>query len=135
MTAEVIYQGNLRTEATHIRSGNTCLTDAPVDNRGKGETFSPTDMVAVAHASCILTIMGLKAIDHEIDITGTTAKTTKTMASNPRRIVRLEVNIDMPDKTYSDKQKKILEKAAYYCPVKNSLHADLEEIIHINWKS
>ena len=134
MTAEVIYQGNLRTEATHIRSGNTCLTDAPVDNRGKGETFSPTDMVAVAHASCILTIMGIKAADHEIDITGTSAKTTKTMASDPRRIIRLEVIIDMPDKSYSDKQKKILEKAAYYCPVKNSLHPDLEEIIHINWK-
>jgi uncharacterized OsmC-like protein len=135
MTAEVTYQGDLRTEAIHIRSGNSCLTDAPIDNRGKGETFSPTDMVAVAHASCILTIMGIKASDHEIDITGAIAKTTKTMAANPRRIVRLEVHLEMPEKKYTDKEKKILEKAAYLCPVKNSLHPDLEEIIQFHWKN
>lgn len=134
MTAEVIYQGDLRTKATHIRSGNTCLTDAPIDNRGKGETFSPTDMLAVAHASCILTIMGIKASDHQIDITGTRIRTAKTMASDPRRIIRLELDIDMPDYKYSKKEKKILEKAAYRCPVKNSLHPDLLEIIRINWK-
>jgi putative redox protein len=133
MTAEVIYQGNLRTFATHTRSGNKCMTDAPTDNRGKGETFSPTDMVAVAHASCILTIMGIKAMDHEIDMTGTRIQTTKTMASDPRRIIRLEVEITMPNKEFTAKEKKILEKAAYLCPVKNSLHPDLEEIIHIHW--
>ena len=133
MTAEVIYQGDLRTEATHLRSGNNTFTDAPVDNRGKGETFSPTDMLAVAHASCILTIMGIKALDKGIDMVGAKISTKKVMGANPRRIIKLDVHIQMPEKPYSDKEKKILEKAAYLCPVKNSLHADLEEVIQFSW--
>lgn len=134
MTAEVTYKGNLRTEAIHIRSSNMMQTDAPVDNRGKGESFSPTDLVAVAHASCILTIMGIKAMDNDIDMEGAKASTLKTMASNPRRVARLEVTIEMPAKSFSDREKNILEKAAYHCPVKNSLSDELEEIIHINWQ-
>lgn len=133
MTAEVIYQGDLRTEATHLRSGNNTFTDAPVDNRGKGETFSPTDMLAVAHASCILTIMGIKALDKGIDMVGAKISTKKVMGANPRRIIKLDVHIQMPEKPYSDKEKKILEKSAYLCPVKNSLHADLEEVIRFSW--
>ena len=133
MTAEVVYKGDLRTEAVHLRSGNHTFTDAPVDNRGKGETFSPTDMVAVAHASCILTIMGIKALDKGIDMEGAKISTKKVMGANPRRIVTLDVHIQMPNKPYSDQEKKILEKAAYLCPVKNSLNDDLEEIIKFSW--
>ncbi len=135
MTAEIIYQGNLRTQATHIKSGNQLITDAPTDNRGKGESFSPTDMVATALASCILTIMGIKAEDKGIDIVGAKAETTKVMASTPRRIARIEVKVTMPDHPYSDKEKMLLEKAAHGCPVRRSLHPDLEEVLEIIWAS
>ena len=134
-TAKVTYQGGLRTEAEHLKSGNKMITDAPTDNRGKGEAFSPTDLVATALASCILTIMGIKAADREIDIEGATAEVTKEMAANPRRIERLTVNIQMPDRNYSDEEKEILTKAAHHCPVGNSLNENLEEIVNINWVS
>lgn len=133
MTSKVTYQNNLRTTAVHLRSGNEILTDAPVDNRGKGEAFSPTDLFATSLGSCILTIMGIKAADKEIDMTGATAEVNKIMGSNPRRIIRLEVTIQMPDNNYTEKEKKILEAAAHGCPVGKSLHPDLEEIIQINW--
>ncbi len=133
MTSKITYQNNLRTAAVHLRSGNEILTDAPVDNRGKGEAFSPTDLLATSLGSCILTIMGIKAADKEIDMTGATAAVNKIMGSNPRRITRLEVTIQMPDNNYTEKEKKILEAAAHGCPVGKSLHPDLEEIIQINW--
>lgn len=133
MTSKITYQNNLRTAAVHLRSGNEILTDAPVDNRGKGEAFSPTDLLATSLGSCILTIMGIKAADKEIDMTGATAAVNKIMGSNPRRIARLEVTIQMPDNNYTEKEKKILEAAAHGCPVGKSLHPDLEEIIQINW--
>jgi len=133
MTSKITYQNNLRTSAVHLRSGNEILTDAPVDNRGKGEAFSPTDLFATSLGSCILTIMGIKAADKEIDMTGATAEVNKIMGSNPRRIIRLEVTIQMPDNNYTDKEKKILEAATHGCPVGKSLHPDLEEIIQINW--
>lgn len=133
MTAEIIYTGDLGTSATHLRSGNTINTDAPVDNNGKGEAFSPTDLVAGALGSCILTIMGISARHHNIDMIGAKASVNKIMAANPRRITRLEVTISMPAISYSDKEKKILEKAAHHCPVANSLHPDLEEVIEIIW--
>ncbi len=133
MTSKIIYNGGLRTEAEHLRSGNKIITDAPVDNRGKGETFSPTDLIATGLGSCILTIMGIKALDKGIDIEGATCEVNKIMASNPRRIARLEVTIQMPDKTFTDKEKKLLEAAAHHCPVGNSLHPDLEEVITIKW--
>ncbi len=135
MTAEIIYKGNLRTEAKHLRSGNTMITDAPVDNRGKGESFSPTDMVATALASCILTIMGIKAEDMGEDISGAVASAKKVMASNPRRIAEIEVIVTMPARSYSDRTKKILEKAAHGCPVKRSLHPDMKETLTINWQA
>jgi len=133
MTSKITYQNNLRTAAVHLRSGNEILTDAPVDNRGKGEAFSPTDLLATSLGSCILTIMGIKAADKELDMTGATAEVNKIMGSNPRRIARLEITIQMPDHGYTDKEKKILEAAAHGCPVGKSLHPDLEEVIQINW--
>jgi len=133
MTAEIIYTGQLGTEATHLKSGDKIHTDAPVDNQGKGEAFSPTDLVAGALGSCILTIMGIAARNHAIEMVGAKAEVKKTMAASPRRIARLEVTISMPPHEYSDKEKKILERAAHHCPVINSLHPDLEEVIQIIW--
>ena len=133
MTSKIIYNGGLRTQAEHLRSGNKIITDAPVDNRGKGEAFSPTDLIATGLGSCILTIMGIKALDKGIDMEGATCEVNKIMASNPRRIARLEVTIQMPDRDYTDKEKKLLEAAAHHCPVGNSLHPDLEEVIMIKW--
>lgn len=132
-TTRVIYQGDLHTEAIHLRSGDRMQTDAPVDNQGRGEAFSPTDLVAAALGTCILTIMGIKARDKGIDMIGAEAQVLKTMGSNPRRIVRLDVLVKMPAKEYSAAEKKVLEKAAHHCPVKNSLHPDLEEIITFSW--
>jgi len=133
MTSKITYQNNLRTAAVHLRSGNEILTDAPIDNRGKGEAFSPTDLLATSLGSCILTIMGIKAADKGIDMTGATAEVNKIMGSNPRRIIRLEVTIQMPSNNYSEKEKKLLEAASHGCPVGKSLHPDLEEIIQFNW--
>jgi len=133
MTAEITYTGQLGTAATHLRSGNKIRTDAPIDNQGKGEAFSPTDLVAGALGSCILTIMGIAARNHDIDMIGAKAEVNKIMAADPRRIARLEVTISMPPHEYSDKEKKILERAAHHCPVANSLHPDLEEVIEIIW--
>ena len=133
MTARVIYTGQLHTDATHLRSGSVIQTDAPVDNQGKGEAFSPTDLMATALATCILTIMGIRARDKGIDMVGASAEMTKTMASNPRRIAKIEVAIQMPNKDYTDAEKATLERAAHHCPVAMSLHPDLEEIIRIIW--
>ncbi len=133
MTTSIVYQGELRTQAVHLRSGDRITTDAPPDNRGKGEAFSPTDLVATALGTCILTIMGIKARDAEIDMTGAKAEVLKVMASNPRRITRLEVKVTMPNHTYTPKERKILEAAAHHCPVANSLHPDLEEVIEFVW--
>ncbi len=133
MTSEVVYLGDLRTEATHLKSGNQIFTDAPTDNRGKGEAFSPTDLVATSLGSCILTIMGIKAMDKNIDMVGAKASIKKVMTSNPRRISKIEVVLQMPDKKYSEAEKNILEKAAHHCPVARSLSDDLEEMIEIIW--
>lgn len=133
MTSKVVYQGNLRTAATHIASSNEIITDAPTDNNGKGETFSPTDLVATALASCMITIMGIKADQMELDITGATASIVKVMASGPRRIAEVEVEITMPGHGYSDKDKKILEAAARTCPVALSLHPDTVQTVTFKW--
>ena len=130
MTAQIVYQGDLRTEAIHIMSGNSIITDAPIDNEGKGETFSPTDLVATAHASCMLTIMGIAAQKRSIEIEGTKVEMTKIMASNPRRIAEIQIQIIFPNDQYSDQQRKILENAAITCPVSKSLHPDLLQNIN-----
>ena len=133
MTAEVIYNGELRTSATHLRSGNSILNDAPIDNHGKGEAFSPTDMVATALGTCILTIMGIVAQKNNIDMEGAKAQITKTMAPDPRRIAQIDAIIQMPEKQFSDEEKRLLEQALNNCPVCNSLHQDLIQNIQINW--
>ncbi len=133
-TSKVIYKGNLRTECTHIKSGTVIITDAPTDNHGKGEAFSPTDTVATALASCMLTIMGIKASSMDIDISGTTAIVTKIMDSNPRRIKTIKVEITVPKEDLSDKDQKILTSAALNCPVSKSLHPDLFQNISIAYK-
>lgn len=132
MTSKVEYLGNLRTESTHIKSNNSLITDAPTDNNGKGEAFSPTDTVATGLASCMLTVMGIKARDMGVDMSGTTAEVTKTMASNPRRISKIEVAINFSFET-DDKTRKILEHTANTCPVHYSLHPDIEKDIIFNW--
>lgn len=132
MTARVVYKGNLRTEATHLQSGSTIITDAPVDNHGKGEAFSPTDTVATALATCMITVMGIKAEEMQISLEGTTAEITKTMASNPRRISKIEVNLQFPE-SYSEKHTKILENTARTCPVLESLHPEIEKLITFSY--
>ena len=132
-TSSVEYLGNLRTKATHLKSGNVILTDAPTDNHGKGEAFSPTDLAATSLASCLFTIMGIAAQTHEIDMTGTKATVQKIMGSGPRRIAEIVINIEMPRKAYSNKEKAILEKAAHHCPVAMSLNENTKESITFHW--
>ena len=134
MTSKVNYLGDLRTSAIHIASDKNIITDAPIDNQGKGEAFSPTDTVATALASCLLTIMGIKAHDLNIDIKNTTAEVSKVMASNPRRISEIQITVNFT-RSYDQRIKKILEKAALACPVSNSLHPDLKQNILFNWPS
>ena len=134
MTSKVNYLGDLRTSAIHIASDKNIITDAPIDNQGKGEAFSPTDTVATALASCLLTIMGIKARDLNIDIKNTTAEVCKVMESNPRRISEIQVTVNFT-KSYDQRIKKILEKTALACPVSNSLHPDLKQNILFNWPS
>lgn len=132
MTAKAEYLGNLRVKNTHLKSGGSFITDAPTDNHGKGEAFSPTDTVATALGNCILTVMGIKAESEDVDLKGTTAEITKTMASNPRRISKIEVSVNFP-KDYPTKTKKILEHTARHCPVHNSLHPDIEMDISFHY--
>jgi len=133
ITSKIEYIGGLRTEAIHVKSDTKIVTDAPTDNEGKGESFSPTDLVATALGSCMLTIMGIKARDKNIDMDGTKVQTLKTMASNPRRIERIDIKMTMPKKYYSDSDKKVIEMAAKSCPVGHSLHADLIVVVDIIW--
>jgi uncharacterized OsmC-like protein len=124
ITAHTKYLGNLRTQARHILSGNEIITDAPPDNQGKGEAFSPTDLLATALGSCMLTIIGIAAQTHRIDIEGTEVEVTKHMLSDPRRVGKVELKFFFP-KAYSVKEQTIIEKAGRTCPVALSLHPDL----------
>lgn len=133
MTSKIVYLGGLRTEAEHFRSGTKVITDAPVDNNGKGEAFSPTDLVATALGTCMVTIMGIAARNHEINMEGTEVLINKVMASDPRRIDKVEVVITLPANDYSKKERKILEAAAHGCPVGNSIKDGLEDLT-IVWK-
>jgi len=126
--SRVSYLGDLRTEAVHLQSGNTIITDAPIDNEGKGEAFSPTDLVATALASCILTIMGIVAKRNEINLDGTNAEVEKIMATNPRRIGGVKIKI-LVNKKFDKKIQNKLENAALSCPVSGSLNKDLRETI------
>jgi putative redox protein len=121
-TAKTKYLGDLRTEIVHIRSGSVIMTDAPVDNKGKGENFSPTDMVASALGSCIFTIMGIAAREHEFSIDGSSCKITKFMSDSPRKIGEIKIEFDFTGNEYTDKQKKILEYCVKTCPVALTLN-------------
>ena len=134
MTSTVQYLGELRTEATHLLSGEKIITDAPPDNQGRGEAFSPTDLCATALASCMITIMGISARNHEIDMDGTRAEITKIMEANPRRIGAIEIKVIMPEKKYSEREQKLLETAGRTCPVALSLGAGVEQRIHFVWQ-
>ena len=131
-TSKVTYLGNLRTENEHLKSGNTYITDAPTDNNGKGEAFSPTDTVATGLANCMLTVMGIKANTLDVDLADSTAVVTKTMAANPRRISKISIEIKLPS-GISEKHQKILQHTGNTCPVHHSLHPDIEKDINFHW--
>lgn len=132
MTSKVTYIGELRTENVHIKSGNIFITDAPTDNNGKGEAFSPTDTIATGLANCILTVMGIKTKQMSVSMKGAEAIVTKEMAKDPRRISKIGITIEMPS-GFSDLEKKVLESTARTCPVLHSLHPDIEKKIDFYW--
>ncbi len=128
------YLGDLRVECVHEASGTTIITDAPLDNHGKGEAFSPTDLCVTALASCAMTIIGILAQNHGIDVSGTRIEVSKVMSPKPpRKIGRIEVIFHMPARSYSDKEKQMIERAAHTCPVHLSLNADVEQAFVFNW--
>ncbi len=133
MTASIIYKGDLRCECTHLQSGTIIETDAPTDNRGKGERFSPTDTVCVALATCIITTMGIRAADMNIDLSQTRLEVTKHMLSEPRRIGKIEVVLNIPNIGLDDNTKMIMQKIGDNCPVMKSLHPDLQVVTTYNW--
>ena len=130
---EIIYKGDLRTKAKHIESDSTIITDAPKDNQGNGEFFSPTDLVCTALGSCILTIMGIALRKHDVSITGTNMKINKYMSSQPRMISKIELDIYFKS-SYNNKIKKILERSAVNCPVYKSLSNEIEKNINFHYK-
>ena len=133
-TSIVKYLGGLRTEATHLESGNKIITDAPKDNQGNGEAFSPTDLLATSLACCMISIMGIVSMKEGITkADGAVAHVTKVMYAEPRRIGEIHISITMPAKNYSDKEKKIYEHAALTCPVAKSLHPEIKQIIEFKY--
>jgi putative redox protein len=136
MTSTVIYEGNLRTVCEHLRSGSKIETDAPVDNNGKGERFSPTDLVATALGTCMLTIMGMRASEMKLDLRGLKIEVEKIMKADPRRIGKLNLTFHFPESLeLTERQQIILQKAADTCPVKYSIHPDIELNVNYNWKA
>lgn len=133
-TLKTIYKGDLRTEITHLQSGSSIITDAPIDNNGKGESMSPTDMLAGALGSCILTIIGLSAQNHNFSIDGTEIEINKTMGTEPRRVAEIELIFNFPH-DYEPKIKRIIELAAKNCPVEHSLHPDIKRVFTYNYKT
>ncbi|MEL7002933.1 MAG: OsmC family protein [Bacteroidota bacterium] len=127
------YLGELRTESEHIKSGNVIITDAPTDNNGKGEAFSPTDLVCSALNSCMMTLMGIMANRKGLDIAGMTSNITKVMASNPRKIAAIEIEFTLENLQASDKEKELLKRAALSCPVALSLSDNVEQKITFNF--
>ncbi len=128
---EITYTGGLRTEAVHLKSGVQIITDAPTDNHGKGEAFSPTDLASTSLAACMLTIMGISGEEHGFSVKGAKAEVTKIMASNPRRISEIKIKLLFPPNDYSDKHKKIIKHISRTCPVALSLSKDLKQSIEL----
>ncbi len=135
MTSIVLYTGDLRTYCTHVQSSSTFETDAPTDNHGKGERFSPTDLLATSLATCMLTVMGIKARTMDIDMNGMKVEVEKIMKADPRRVGGINLTFFIPDaiKEVNEKEKAILKNAAITCPVQNSIHPDIE--VNIDWGS
>ena len=131
-TSVVFYSGNLRTESQHLQSGETITTDAPTDNEGTGQAFSPTDLAATSLANCMMTVMGIVASRHKIDIEGTRANVEKFMGVNPRRIIEIKIDFHFPN-NYDTATKKLLEQAALNCPVAKSLSESISQNIHFNY--
>ncbi|HOY27766.1 MAG TPA: OsmC family protein [Flavobacteriales bacterium] len=132
-TAHVTYLGELRTEALHVRSGTKIVTDAPLDNQGKGEAFSPTDLLSTALASCMMTLMGIAAREKGIPLNGLAARVVKHMTAAPRMVERVEVHLELQGAGLGDREKTILENAARTCPVARSLRADLIQDIRFTY--
>jgi uncharacterized OsmC-like protein len=134
MTASIVYKGNLRCECTHLQSGTVIETDAPTDNRGKGERFSPTDTVCVALATCIITTMAIRATDMQIELANTSISVTKHMLSDPRRIGKIDVILTFsPDLQIDEKDRISLQRIGDNCPVIKSLHPDLVVNVEYRW--
>jgi uncharacterized OsmC-like protein len=133
ITSELEYIGDLRIRATHVKSGQTFITDAPVDNNGKGSAFSPTDLMASSLGLCMMTIMGIAANTNGFNIDGTKARVTKIMASDPRRVSEIIVELDFPANSYTEREKQIIRQCAKICPVAQSLKAELLQRVVFNF--
>lgn len=135
MTSTVTYVGNLRTVCQHLRSGSSIETDAPVDNNGKGERFSPSDLVATALGTCMLTIMGMRAAEMNVELTGTSIDVEKIMKQDPRRIGGINLTFHFPDSLQlTERQQTILQKAAETCPVAYSINPEIDLKVNFNWQ-
>lgn len=134
-TSVVKYTGELRTVCTHLQSAKEIITDAPTDNRGKGAAFSPTDLAATSLATCMLTVMGIAAEERRLKFEGASAEVTKFMYSNPRRIGKIQIAMEIPDFGYGEKEKALLRRTAERCPVAESLHPDIEVVLDIGYTS
>jgi uncharacterized OsmC-like protein len=132
-TIKASYSGSLRTQATHIQSGNTIITDAPTDNQGRGEAFSPTDLVCSALNSCMMTLMGILANRENIDLTGLTSEVTKIMQNNPRKIQEIQITFNFPNLVATEEQKTKLKRAALTCPVALSLSPEVKQTVIFNF--
>ena len=130
---ELTYTGDLRCKAVHLKSGTEIITDAPVDNLGKGEAFSPTDLTATSLGVCMLTTVGISGQKNKYSIEGARAEVTKVMAANPRRIAEIVVDLYFPANNYTEEQKKMIETAALHCPVAKSLHPDVVQTVKFVW--
>ncbi len=134
ITIKTKYLGELRTQSVHVKSGNSLITDAPVDNKGKGEAFSPTDLLATSLASCMITIMGIQANQNNMNIDGVECDVTKIMSSQlPRKVVEVVIDFRFAANNFSEEQKQILRDAAYSCPVALSVHPDLKKTVYFNF--
>ncbi len=133
VTIKTKYLGELRTESVHLKSNNSLITDAPLDNNGKGQAFSPTDLLATALATCMITVMGINANKHGLNIDGIDCSITKIMAINPRRVSEIMIEFNFPKNNFDEKQKEILREAAQNCPVAFSLHPDLVQTVSFNF--
>jgi len=133
-TVSAKYLGDLRVECVHNQSGTKIITDAPSDNQGLGQAFSPTDLCATALGACATTIIGIYAKNHGLDVTGMEVEISKKMNAEPRRIGKIEVVFTMPDRDYSEKEKAVIERCAYACPVHLSLHPETEQVFTFVWK-